>query len=142
MIEKCQPVESNGRAQHLWFHIGLRLQSRRVQMGLAETTVASHLGVPLATYQSFEAGQTQTPAALLAQLADFFKVSIFYFFQDIRFGELEPSSSQSEPTAVFTVATDEDRLASLVNDFRQLNRERQQYLLLLARALVQDTKSE
>jgi len=141
MIEKCQRIEGNGRAQHLWFHIGLRLQSRRVQMGLAEATVASHLGVPLATYQSFEAGQAQTPAALLAQLADLFKVSIFYFFQDIRFGELEHSPSQSEGAAVFTVATDEDRLAALENDFRQLDRERQQYLLLLARALVQDTKS-
>jgi hypothetical protein len=47
-----------------------------------------------------------------------------------------------ELAPVFTVATDEDRLAALVSDFRKLNRERQQYILLLARVLVEDTGGE
>jgi transcriptional regulator with XRE-family HTH domain len=142
MDKKCQPAESSVGTRRLWLHIGLRLQNRRVQMGFTEAAVAAYLGIPFASYQAFEAGRMETPAELLAQLADLFKVSVFYFFQDLPFAEFEPQPSPSEPAAVFTVATDEDRLAALVSDFRKLSRERQQYLLLLARVLVEDPRDE
>jgi transcriptional regulator with XRE-family HTH domain len=143
MIEKSQPSENSVRTQRLWLHIGLRLHNRRIQMGFTEAAVAAHLGIPLERYQAFEAGRAETPATLLDQLADLFKVSIFNFFQGVRFGEIEPHPpSLPELAPVFTVATDEDRLAALVSDFRKLNRERQQYLLLLARVLVEDTGCE
>jgi len=143
MVEKFQPGESSARTQGLWIHIGLRLRNQRIQMGFSEASVAAHVGIPIASYQAFEAGRAEVPAALLAQLADLFKVSIFYFFRDAPFGEIEPDlRSAPEPPAIFTVATDEDRVACLVRDFRKLNRDRQQYLLLLARVLVEDTKDE
>jgi len=137
MVEKSQLT--GGHAQGLWLHIGRRLRDRRAKLGFTEASVAAHLGIPLACYQACEAGRAETPAALLAELADHLKVSIFYFFQDVPFGEDEPDPLPSpEPTAVFTVATDADRVASLVRDFRKLDRDRQQYLLLLARVLAED----
>src|SRR5262245_14214933 len=112
MVEKSQL--KGGHARGLWLHIGRRLRDRRIKVGLTETSVAAHLGIPLAGYQAFEGGLAETPAALLAELADHFRVSIFYFFQDVPFGEVEPDPvSPPEPTAVFTVATDEDRAAAL-----------------------------
>ena len=141
MVEKCQL--KGGHAQGLWLHIGRRLRNRRIQMGYTEAAVAAHLGIPLAGYQAFEAGQAETPAALLAQIADHFKVSILFFFQDVPFGEIEPDPTPPpEPATVFTVATDEDREASLVRDFRKLDRDRQQHLLMLARVLAEDTGDE
>ena len=137
MVEKSQL--KGGHAQSLWLHIGRRLRNRRIRMGFTDASVAAHLAIPLTGYQAFEAGRAEMPAALLAQVADYFKVSIFYFFQDVPFGEIEPAPPSSpEPAAVFTVATDEDRVASLVRDFRSLDRDRQQYLLLLARVLAEE----
>lgn len=143
MVEKSELGERSAPTQRLWVHIGLRLQRRRRQMGFSEAAIAAHLGVPLASYQAVEAGQAQMPAAQLAQLAELFEVSMFYFFQDAPFGEPErdPPSSPEAPR-VFTVATDEDRVATLVGDFRSLDRDRQQYLLLLARALAADARDE
>jgi transcriptional regulator with XRE-family HTH domain len=142
MDKKCQPAESSVGARRLWLRIGLRLQNRRVQMGFTEAAVAAYVGIPFASYQAFEAGQMETPAELLAQLADLFEVSLFHFFQDLPFGEFEPKPLPSEPAAVFTVATEEDRVAALVSDFSKLSRKRQQYLLLLARVLAEDPRDE
>jgi len=139
MVDKSQPGERSVSTQRLWVHIGLRLRSRRVQMGFTEASIAADLGIPLAAYQAFEAGRAAMPAAQLAQVAELFKVSMFYFFQDGPFGEIEPEAPSSpEPPRVFTVSTDADRVAALVRDFRSLDRDKQQYLLLLARALVAD----
>jgi transcriptional regulator with XRE-family HTH domain len=140
MVEKSQL--KGGHAQSLWLHIGRRLRNRRVQMGYTEAAVAAHLGIPLEGYKAFEAGQAETPAALLAQIAEHFKVSILYFFQDVPFGEIEPDPPPSLEPTIFTVATDEDRVASLVRDFRKLDRDRQQHLLMLARVLAEDTGDE
>jgi transcriptional regulator with XRE-family HTH domain len=142
MVNKSHPAESGVRSQRLWQHIGRRLQTRRVEKGLTEAAVAAHLGIPLAVYQSFEGGQAKTPAAQLAELADLFKVPLFYFFRDLPFGEFQPRDPPSEPAPVFRVATDEDRMVALITDFCELDRERQQYLLLFARALVEHMRSE
>src|SRR5262245_42830831 len=142
MVDKSHSAKSGVRVQGLWQHIGLRLQTRRAEMRLAEATVAAHLGIPTARYQSFEAGHATTPAAQLAELADLFRVPVFYFFQDLPFGELEPRCSPSDPAVAFRVATDEDRLAALIYDFRELDRESQQHLLLFARALVEYLRNE
>jgi transcriptional regulator with XRE-family HTH domain len=144
MVEKSQRGERSGvRTQRLWVHIGLRLRSRRLQMGFTEGSIAAHLGIALSAYQDFEAGRAEMPAAQLADLAELFKVSMFYFFQEAAFGDVEPAPPSSpEPPRIFTVATDEDRAASLIHDFRSLDRNRQQYLLLLARALAAQSQDE
>jgi len=143
MVEEFQGKERGARTQRLWVHIGLRLQARRLRMGFTEASIAAHLGIPLATYQDFEAGRAEMPAAQLAELAEFFKVSMFYFFQEAVFTEVEPDPpSAPEPPRTFTVATDEDRTASLVRDFRAMDRNRQQYVLLLARALAAESQGE
>jgi transcriptional regulator with XRE-family HTH domain len=111
-------------------------------MDLTEAAIAARLGIPLASYQSFEAGRAEVPAAQLSELADLFKVPLFYFFRDLPLGEFEPRYLRSEPAPVFRVATDEDRLVALIRDFHELDRERQQYLLLFARALVEYMRNE
>jgi transcriptional regulator with XRE-family HTH domain len=97
--------------------------------------VAVHLGVDVQTYGAFESGRSQIPAVALADLADLFKVPIFYFFQDMPLGIDEPATTQRIPAPVLTVATQAERVASLAEEFKKLGWQEQQYVLMFARAL-------
>ncbi len=134
MVKEC---ETAGTASYgLWSHLGARICNRRVQLGLSEGAVAAHLGVPLERYREFEAGRALIPAALLSYVGDLFKVPLFYFFQDLSFGEEDVEPSRLEEPPVLVVATTEDRLDALVRDFLKADQEGQCYLLLLARAFA------
>jgi transcriptional regulator with XRE-family HTH domain len=137
MVKECQSASSDA-AHGLWCHLGLRMRNRRAQLGFSEGAVAAHLGVSLEKYQEFEAGRTLIPAALLANAADLCKVPLFYFFQDLCFGEEDIEPSQLDEPPVLVVATTEERLDALARDFLNASREGQSYLLLLARAFAKD----
>jgi uncharacterized small protein (DUF1192 family) len=66
-------------------------------------------------------------------------VPVFYFFEDLQIGEVNPGGRQLKPDAVYAVATVTDRIAALIDDFQKLDFERQQHLLLVAQALANDT---
>jgi transcriptional regulator with XRE-family HTH domain len=127
------------RADGLSLHMGVRLQSRRLQLGLQKSAVAAHVGVPLTSYEEFELGQAQIPATMLAELADLFRVPLFYFFQDLPLDSPEAAPEQPEGATVLTVATHADRVAALVADFQKLGWQEQQYVLMLAQALARDS---
>ena len=130
------------RTQRLSSHIGARLRNRRVELGLGKGTVAAHLGIALSRYEEFETGQVQIPALSLGDLAGLFHVPMFYFFQDMPFGDDDDQPSLGEPATVLAVATEEDRIAALVSDFLKTSWEGQQYLLMLARTLARDGRSD
>jgi transcriptional regulator with XRE-family HTH domain len=140
MTKRSNSNNGGARSRDPWLYMGLRLRDRRIQLGLSEAAVAERVAVPLPYYEAFEAGQAQVPAVLLAQLAGLFKVPVFYFFQDVFSAANKASASQPEPAAILATATDEERVAALVGDFQRTNRVGQQCLLLLARALAQDTE--
>jgi transcriptional regulator with XRE-family HTH domain len=127
------------RAQSLTFHMGVRLQNRRLQLGLQKSAVAAHLGVAPSVYEQYELGEAQVPATALAELVGLFKVPLFYFFQDLVYDSPETASEESEPTAVLRVATHADRVAALIEDFHKLGWQEQQYVLMLAQALTRDS---
>ena len=124
------------RAQGLNFHMGVRLQNRRLQLGLQKAAVAAHLGILPSVYEQYELGEAQVPATALADLVDLFKVPLFYFFQDLVYDSSETVPEQSEPAAVLMVATHADRVAALIDDFQKLGWQEQQYVLMLAQALA------
>jgi transcriptional regulator with XRE-family HTH domain len=119
--------------------MGVRLQNRRLQLGLHKATVAAHLGIPPGTYEQYELGEAPVPATVLADLVDLLKVPLFYFFQDLVYDSSETVSENSEPAAVLTVATHADRVAALIEDFQKLGWQEQQYVLMLAQALARDS---
>jgi transcriptional regulator with XRE-family HTH domain len=118
--------------------VGRRLQLRRTQLGIKAYAAASHVGVPLQTYEAYEAGEILTPAALLAQLGELLRVPIFYFFQDAPIDNDNVVVVELKAPADYAVATEVDRVLGLVTDFHKLDFERQQHLLLFARELVKD----
>jgi transcriptional regulator with XRE-family HTH domain len=132
----------SARTPRLSSHIGVRLRNRRVELGLGKGGVAAHLGIALSRYEEFETGEVEIPALSLGDLADLFNVPMFYFFQDMAFGDDADQPSLDEPATILAVATEEDRIATLVSDFLNASWEGQQYLLMLARTLARDGKRD
>ena len=139
MPKKPNATLEGPRAQGLTFHMGVRLQNRRLQLGLQKSAVAAHLGIAPGVYDQYELGEAQVPATALAELVDLFRVPLFYFFQDLVYDSPETAPEGSEPAAVLMVATHADRVAALIEDFHKLGWQEQQYVLMLAQALARDS---
>jgi transcriptional regulator with XRE-family HTH domain len=142
-MEKSSRCEraSGACRDRFWLHLGNRLRFRREQLSISAPRAAAHLGVALQSYEEYEAGERLIPAKQLAELAELLTVPVFYFFEDLRKGEVEADVQQSKPDVVYTIATETDRIAALIDDFQKLDFERQQHLLIVARALANDTPS-
>jgi transcriptional regulator with XRE-family HTH domain len=122
------------RSHALWRHIGQRLRLRRTQLGLSVEAVARKLAITPQVYEQYESGQLQTPAMLLNDAAQLFQLPVTWFFQDLSTGE-PAEESAAEEEGVFSVATDDERVQTLTDYFRNLDLEGQQHLLLVARTL-------
>jgi transcriptional regulator with XRE-family HTH domain len=111
------------------------VRARRIQLGFRKGAVAGHLGVSMEYFDAMEAGRVELTPALLGRLAELMKVPVLYFFEDLLSAE-EAGGGHAERGFV----SDEERVASLVGAFRRLDREKQQYLLVLAKTLAQDAE--
>jgi transcriptional regulator with XRE-family HTH domain len=129
---------SGASRDRLWLHLGNRLRFRREQLGIGSPKAAAHVGVALETYEEYETGEHLIPTKQLADLAELLAVPVFYFFEELHIGEEKPEVQQLKSDAIYTVATETDRIAALIGDFQNLDFERQQHLLLVARALAND----
>jgi transcriptional regulator with XRE-family HTH domain len=134
-----QRTEPNQSADRLWVRVGGRIRLRREQLGLTGWKAADALGVDLQSYVKFEDGERLIPADQLATLAQLLDVPVFYFFEDLRQrgGDLG-STNATGPEISYAVATQTERIATLVEDFQKLDFARQQCLLAVAEALVSD----
>ena len=132
-LDRCAPAEPHGRT--LWVRIGRRLQSRRTELGLTVSEVARVLAIAPRAYKALEEGIERVPASILGQIAELFRVRVFFFFQDIDFGDESASNVAASPPGVYRVATLEERVEFLADAFRKLDLEGQQHLLALASAL-------
>jgi transcriptional regulator with XRE-family HTH domain len=127
--------QDRGHGPALWKHIGRRLRQRRTQLGVSVDAVAKQLDVSPQVYEQYESGHLQTPALLLNDVAQFFRLPVTWFFLDMALDDSAEGSANEEP-GVFAVATDEERVQTLTDCFRSLDLEGQQHLLLVARTLV------
>ena len=142
MVKSSRFEQATGASRdRLWLHLGNRLRFRREQLRIGALKAAAHVGVTLQTYEEYETGERLIPAKPLAELAELFAVPVFYFFEDLQIGEEKSDAQQPKPDVVYTIATETDRIAALIDDFLKLDFERQQHLLFVARALANDTPS-
>jgi transcriptional regulator with XRE-family HTH domain len=116
--------------------LGNRLRLRREQLGILAPRAAAHLGVSSQIYQEYESGERPVPAKELAGIAEFFTVPVYYFFEDLQIGEVASDVPELSPPRVYTIATEADRIAALIDDFQRLGFERQQLVLLIIKALA------
>jgi transcriptional regulator with XRE-family HTH domain len=136
---KFEPRAAPVRPHPLWRHIGRRLRLRRTQLGHGVDVVAKKVAISPETYEQYESGHTQTPAILLSDIAQFFELPVTWFFQDLSLDDAQEADG-AEEQGVFAVATDEERVHTLAEYFRNLDLEGQQHLLLVARTLYKSRK--
>jgi transcriptional regulator with XRE-family HTH domain len=133
MVKDSPSAENQARGPVSWPALGQRMRARRIQLGFRKGAVAAHLGVSMQRFEAMEAGRIEISPALLDRLSELMKVPVLYFFED-----LVATEDAEGDSAERGFVSDEERVASLVVTFRRLDREKQRYLLVLARTLAQE----
>ena len=126
----------------IWPPVGQRIRARRLQCRHSVHRVAKELGISPDLYLSYELGETQVPALLLTQLAEFLSVPVIWFLQDGSLPEREGGHVCRVSPPTYRVATFEQRVDVLAGSFRKLDVEGQQHLLAVAAALCRTNAKE
>ena len=64
-------------------HLGSKLRTRRLALGLTQTKVAQAINVTFQQIQKYEKGTNGISSLRIMQLANFLKVPIVFFFEDL-----------------------------------------------------------
>jgi transcriptional regulator with XRE-family HTH domain len=75
-------------------HVGTRIRTRRLFLGMTQEQLASVLGVSFQQQQKYEKGDNRISAARLAAIADALRVPISYFFAQIETSDCQPSRAE------------------------------------------------
>ena len=76
-------------------HVGTRVRTRRLLIGMNQETLARALGLTFQQVQKYEGGANRISASRLSQIAEVLGVPISYFFSD-----LEPTGAAPSPREV------------------------------------------
>jgi transcriptional regulator with XRE-family HTH domain len=77
-------------------HVGARVRTRRLLIGMNQETLARALGLTFQQVQKYEGGANRVSASRLSQIADILGVPISYFFNDLEPDGGEPSQRDAE----------------------------------------------
>jgi transcriptional regulator with XRE-family HTH domain len=77
-------------------HVGARVRTRRLLIGMNQETLARALGLTFQQVQKYEGGANRVSASRLSQIAEILGVSISYFFNDLEPDGAEPSRRDVE----------------------------------------------
>jgi len=64
-------------------HVGARIRTRRLLIGMNQETLAKALGLTFQQVQKYEGGANRVSASRLSQIAEILGVPISYFFSDL-----------------------------------------------------------
>jgi transcriptional regulator with XRE-family HTH domain len=98
-------MENSNNIQWLKTHIGKRLKNLRRQKGLSMEVLTGLIGIDLPNYLYLEKGLKGAPKLeTLCKLAEFYGISINYFFQDYKLSgaaRLKTNAVEKKMLAVF-----------------------------------------
>ena len=81
-------------------HLGSKLRTRRLALGLTQTKVAQAINVTFQQIQKYEKGTNGVSSIRLLQLSNYLKVPINYFFEDFSEYLINIDKSKENPTNV------------------------------------------
>ncbi|HEX2151868.1 MAG TPA: helix-turn-helix transcriptional regulator [Stellaceae bacterium] len=64
-------------------HVGVRIRTRRLLLGMNQETLANALGLTFQQVQKYEGGANRVSASRLVQVAEVLGVPVAYFFPDL-----------------------------------------------------------
>lgn len=77
-------------------HVGGRIRTRRLMIGMNQETLARALGLTFQQVQKYEGGANRVSASRLSQIAEILGVPISHFFSDLEPGGASPSAQERE----------------------------------------------
>jgi len=77
-------------------HVGARIRTRRLLIGMNQETLARALGLTFQQVQKYEGGANRVSASRLSEIAKILKVPVSFFFSDLESGSAEPSPRERE----------------------------------------------
>jgi transcriptional regulator with XRE-family HTH domain len=77
-------------------HVGARIRTQRLLIGMNQETLARALGLTFQQVQKYEGGANRVSASRLSQIAEVLGVPIAYFFSDLEAGDAQPSARERE----------------------------------------------
>src|SRR5258707_5630775 len=77
-------------------HVGARIRTRRLLIGMNQETLARALGLTFQQVQKYEGGANRVSASRLSQIAEILGVSISHFFSDLEPGGAAPTQRELE----------------------------------------------
>ena len=77
-------------------HVGARVRTRRLLIGMNQETLARALGLTFQQVQKYEGGANRVSASRLSQIAEVLGVPISYFFNDLDPDGADPSRREAE----------------------------------------------
>jgi len=76
-------------------HVGSRVRTRRLLIGMNQETLARALGLTFQQVQKYEGGANRISASRLSEIADILGVPISYFFGDLEPGGGWPDAGEA-----------------------------------------------
>jgi transcriptional regulator with XRE-family HTH domain len=74
-------------------HVGTRIRTRRVELGLSQSALADALGITFQQIQKYEKGSNRVSASRLQKISDVLQVQVSFFFD--RAGTLRPKDKRA-----------------------------------------------
>ncbi|WP_134496224.1 helix-turn-helix domain-containing protein [Microvirga pakistanensis] len=90
-------------------HIGSRVRSRRIKLGMSQEKLAEALGLTFQQVQKYEKGVNRIGASRLLQIATILDVSIEFFFEETP-GFPKTGAADDDEMAEFLMKPGSDRL--------------------------------
>ena len=114
-------------------HLGAKLRMRRLSLGLTQTKVAQAINVTFQQIQKYEKGTNGISSLRIMQLANFLKVKITFFFEDL------PTQTDQSVESDQTEDLNYSFLAKLFSTLSEVQREKIYQVLRNTRTLDKRT---
>ena len=114
-------------------HLGSKLRMRRLALGLTQTKVAQAINVTFQQIQKYEKGTNGISSLRIMQLANFLKVPIVFFFEDL------PTYGEESIDSDKIVDLNYSFLAKLFSTLSEVQREKIYQVLRNTRTLDKKT---
>ena len=75
-------------------HVGGRVRTRRLLLGMNQETLAQRLGLTFQQVQKYESGANRISASRLSELAKILEVEVEFFFSGLTPEETEPTAEE------------------------------------------------
>ena len=99
-------------------HLGAKLRMRRLSLGLTQTKVAQAINVTFQQIQKYEKGTNGISSLRIMQLANFLKVPITFFFEDL------PTNTEESLDSDKTIDLNYSFLAKLFSTLSEIQKEK------------------